>query len=330
MKSENKLITIIVPIYNIEIYLKKCMDSILKQDYKCWEALLIDDGSTDSSGTICDEYVKLDSRFKVIHQSNQGRSSARNCGLRYAKGDYILFVDGDDWIEEDCLSKTSEQASKTQAQMVIFRCKNIYSDRVLDESTGIIERLEGAEPLEFYINGKEQFQNLNAVWGKLYRKDVLANLFFVENKYYEDIMFTTQVYARVNLAIYMDYAFYNYNIATENSITFKGVNELTFRDEIPIFYEKEKYLIAIGRADLAERYVYFIFQRLTTFYRSCLWYNRKEYAEKIYKIVSDDKKKLLQICGQDYVSKFYKIYFRLFLLSPKISSYMWKIVNRCE
>lgn len=94
-------VSIIVPIYNIEQYVGKCIDSILGQTYPLFELILVDDGSTDTSGKICDRYAALDSRIKVLHKKNGGLTSARNAGLKVATGDWIMHVDGDDWIEPD-------------------------------------------------------------------------------------------------------------------------------------------------------------------------------------------------------------------------------------
>lgn len=95
---DTQKISVIVPVYNVEKYLSRCIDSIISQTFSDFELILVDDGSTDSSGKICDEYGKKDGRVKVIHKRNGGLSSARNCGLENAKGNYICFVDSDDWI----------------------------------------------------------------------------------------------------------------------------------------------------------------------------------------------------------------------------------------
>ena len=96
-------VSIIVPVYNIENYIRVCVESILAQTYESFELILVDDGSKDNSGILCDEYAAIDSRVKVIHKENGGVSSARNAGLRQAKGDWIMHVDGDDWIEPDMI-----------------------------------------------------------------------------------------------------------------------------------------------------------------------------------------------------------------------------------
>lgn len=112
------MVSVIVPIYNIEKYLGECIESILGQTYPLYELILVDDGSTDSSGTIADEYVRLDSRIKVIHKQNGGLTSARNAGLKVAQGEWIMHVDGDDWIEPDMIQELLSEAKKSGADIV--------------------------------------------------------------------------------------------------------------------------------------------------------------------------------------------------------------------
>lgn len=116
----NELVSIIVPVYNVEKYLKRCIDSILKQRYQNLEIILIDDGATDQSGSICDEYKEKDNRIIVIHQKNGGLSAARNAGLDIASGSWIMFVDSDDWVSEDYVSHAVKTASEQQADVVLF------------------------------------------------------------------------------------------------------------------------------------------------------------------------------------------------------------------
>lgn len=112
------MVSIIVPIYNIEEYIRECIDSILAQTYPDFELILVDDGSPDNCGRICDEYAEKDVRIKVIHKENGGLTSARNAGLSVAKGDWIMHVDGDDWIEPDMIESLIEAAKATEADLV--------------------------------------------------------------------------------------------------------------------------------------------------------------------------------------------------------------------
>lgn len=136
------LFSFIIPVYNVEPYLRKCLDSILRQKIDNWEALLIDDGSVDESGTICDEYAARDGRFKVFHKANGGVSSARNVGLENACGEWIWFVDPDDWIAADSLKILSETIKKNDCDTIFFGIDYI------DESGAVI----GIENRDLILN----------------------------------------------------------------------------------------------------------------------------------------------------------------------------------
>lgn len=312
----NELISVVVPIYNVEKYLEKCIKSIVDQTYANLEIILVDDGSTDSSGRICDKYAESDERVHVLHQKNGGRSAARNAGMDRASGDYLMFVDGDDWIDDNCLEEVYNFV-ETETEMVVFRERRIYADKVEDDGTDEYMNFLGNEPLEFYVNGCKDFQIYNSVCGKLYRKSLIRDIRFEEGRYYEDIMFTTRVYTACRNCIYLDRAYYNYNIATDSSITYMGVNELTFRDEIPIFYEKENFLRDIGRNDLAEKYSFFRYQRLISYYEESMNNREFVYAKRIAGIIKTDKPVIMKIVKKEYVSRYYGIYLRLFLINSE-------------
>lgn len=132
--------SIIVPVYKAEFYICKCLDSILYQSYGDWEALLIDDGSPDGSGRICDKYAIIDSRFKIFHKENGGVSSARNLGLDNAKGEWILYVDSDDWIAKDALMTLSEYVGKYNTDTIIFGMQNVSSSgELLDNDAKVFK-----------------------------------------------------------------------------------------------------------------------------------------------------------------------------------------------
>lgn len=324
---QQKLISVIVPVYNVEKYLTQCIESVLKQTYHMLELILIDDGSTDQSGEICDRYASVDERVQVFHQANKGRSAARNAGMQAAKGEYLMFVDSDDWIDETCL-ETVWAVTDEGTELVVFRSRNIYADKMEDHSTGERKHFTGSEPLTFYVGGYKDFQVLNAVWGKLYKKSLLADIRFEEGRYYEDVMFTTKTYAACRDCQYLDEAYYNYNIATENSITYQGVNELTFRDEIPIFYEKERYLEELGREDLSERYAYFLYQRLILYYNASVQKKEKDYAKRLAALIKRDKRKIRKVLKQEYVSAYNRLYIQIFLVNAKLAYFVKRLMEK--
>ena len=124
----NPLVTIIIPVYNVEKYLPKCLDSIINQTYNHLEIIIVDDGSKDSSGLICDEYALKDQRIKVLHKKNGGLSSARNAGLDIAKGDYIMFVDSDDYVESHYCEVPLKHALEKNVRIVSFGYNKIFID----------------------------------------------------------------------------------------------------------------------------------------------------------------------------------------------------------
>src|SRR5690554_2285343 len=152
METENELISIIVPVYNVEQYIEKCMVSILSQTYRNIEIILIDDGSTDNSGNLCDTYSAIDPRVKVIHKKNGGISSARNSGLEVAMGEYIGFVDPDDWIETNMYESMYSNIKRNNSEICI--CNYIIDGSDYSRKTELpfnLNVLNKQEILEFII-----------------------------------------------------------------------------------------------------------------------------------------------------------------------------------
>lgn len=157
------MFSVIVPVYNVEKYLDKCLASILGQTFKDYECIIVDDGSPDNSNTIIDNYVKKDQRFKVIHQKNMGLSAARNVGLDIAKGDYITFIDSDDYIANDYLEKFASKITSTDADIVICGFIEVYAEYIKEvssksENTDEIKKNILADVLHAYP------------WNKCYKK----------------------------------------------------------------------------------------------------------------------------------------------------------------
>ncbi|MCM1264351.1 MAG: glycosyltransferase [Butyrivibrio sp.] len=315
---KNELISVVVPVYNIEKYLDKCIESLKNQTYKNLEIILVDDGATDNSGRICDLHARGDDRIFVLHQKNGGRAAARNAGMERATGEYLMFVDGDDWIDTDCIEE-AYKFFENDTEMVVFRERSIYADRVEGNGTDRYAKFVGNEPLEFYVNGYSDFQAATSVCGKLYRRNLVQDICFEEGRYYEDIMFVTKVYAACHNCIYLDKAYYNYNVATDNSITAKGAIEVTFRDEIPLFHEKEVFLNKMGREDLSVRFSYLKYQRLIRYYTECVQAKKREYVKRLVGIIKAEEDSIRKMIKMEYVSRYYRTYLLIFLRSPKMA-----------
>lgn len=178
-------VSIIVPIYNVEKFIKKTITSLINQTYSNIEIILVDDGSPDSSPQICDEYSKKDSRIKVIHKNNNGVSCARNTGIKASSGDYIMFVDGDDYVESDYVEYFVKLIEKTQTKMAIsYGAFDIYhKNQVKKDFIGVISSEETVE--QIYL------QKINvAVWNKIYSKEIINkyHILFNESIWYGEGM----------------------------------------------------------------------------------------------------------------------------------------------
>lgn len=218
-------ISIIVPVYNVEEYLSRCIDSILNQTFTAFELILVDDGSTDNSGLICDEYKKIDSRIKVIHKENGGLSSARNSGLNIASGEYVAFVDSDDLIDRNMIELMINCANNNDADIVSCSYIEFKNEMKLfginNNNNKYKERsFSNLEALENYLL---EYNDINrkidtVVWNKIYRKKLFKDVCFPVGKIYEDGYVTYKLLYKANKVIYLDVPLYFY-FKRENSIS---------------------------------------------------------------------------------------------------------------
>lgn len=194
----NKLISVIIPVYNVEKYLVHCLESVIGQTYKNLQIILVDDGSTDHSPAICDEYAKKDGRIEVIHQKNGGLPAARNCGLKYARGEYIGFVDSDDWIHLDMYKHLAEILEKYNADMSTVECYKTDGDIGIEKQDSInIKVLSQKEYAKTFFKIGEQ-KIVYYVWNRLYKKEILEKNHFEERfTIGEDVVATYKILLKV-------------------------------------------------------------------------------------------------------------------------------------
>mgnify|MGYP004658611791 CR=1 FL=1 len=233
-----ELISVIVPVYNVEKYLKKCIKSIMNQSYTNLEIILINDGSTDNSGKICDELKEQDKRIKVIHKSNGGLSDARNAGLKIANGKYIGFVDSDDYIAEDMFETLYSINKKYDSDISIVSFYEIYKDKVIGvrDSKKLQELTKIDAMKELLIDTNIQ----SYAWNKLFRRELFEGLEFPTNKNFEDIATTLLLFEKANKVVLLEEPKYYY-VRRDDSIV--GVrNYKTYKDYLDVIYDKYKYL----------------------------------------------------------------------------------------
>lgn len=180
-----QLISVIVPVYRVEDYLHRCVDSILRQTYSCIEVILVDDGSPDKCGAICDEYAAGDVRVIVLHQPNRGLSAARNAGLAVAKGDLVAFVDSDDWVHPSLLSELLRLMDKHDADIAACRfLRTTQEDPVVAELPPEVKVYSSAEALRHLLG--PLFGDLVVAPAKLYRRALFDGIRYPEGRFHED------------------------------------------------------------------------------------------------------------------------------------------------
>ncbi len=240
--------TVIVPVYNVEGYLVKCVDSILAQTEPDFELLLVDDGSTDGSGALCDKLAQKDSRIQVIHQKNQGLGGARNTGIKAATGDWVLLVDSDDWIEPELLEKTLEAGLREEADLVMFGFRSV------DEQGNTLQTFVEDVPKDRSLTIGERPDLLlmaPSAWCRLYRRELLVRtgILFPPRVWYEDIRTTPKLLVAASRVVFLSYVGYDYLSRTGSITKNKNADRnreilLAFDDLFAYFKEKglfEKY-----------------------------------------------------------------------------------------
>ena len=249
MKKNRELISVIVPIYNVEKYLSECIDTLIKQSFDNLEIILIDDGSTDNCPTICDEYQKKDKRIKVIHKKNGGLSDARNSGLKIAKGEYIIFVDSDDFVNINFVEVLYNLCVQNNSEMAI--CKFARVQEITDVDWEFLDNSYEKEIMtgkEFTISVYEgKSENLGFVaWNKIYKKELFEKnkIEYPVNRYYEDTFTTFKLLYYSKKVVVTDVPLYYYrsregSIITSN-ITLKKLNDMLEADIYPVSYYDER------------------------------------------------------------------------------------------
>ena len=211
----NDKVSVIVPVYNVEKYIGRCIESIIKQSYKNLEIILIDDGSKDNSGKICDEYAQKDNRIKVIHKKNGGLSDARNTGLNIVNGEYICFIDSDDYIHKDLLKDNLEKLIQQKADMICFNRFVVNGEKIIEKPQLYNENMTTYD----VISGIWKKKLSNVVWDKLYKKSLWENVRFVKGQIFEDLYAMPYILENVNKIICNNQAYYYYERGNVSSIS---------------------------------------------------------------------------------------------------------------
>ena len=322
MNKQMEKISVIVPIYNVEKYLDKCVDSIVNQTYRNLEIILVDDGALDGSPKICDDWAKKDSRIKVIHKKNGGLSSARNAGIDAAQGNYLSFIDSDDWIDEDFIEVLYNAIIKDKSDLAICGFKKIEED-----TCKVIYNEPSCDKDQYVENGLDLlFKQKNVSYviacNKLYKKEIFADLRYMPGKIHDDEFVIYDVYTHAKGGVSLvNRCMYNY-LQRGNSIISITNNEKIF-DIIDAFK------LRLSKIDKNSIYYSSAVRQYLDAFLPVYFKVRKnrDLRTKIFKNYKSEIKVLKNIKE----SKKFRLKHTLFKLFPKLTTFlMYKVVKHCD
>jgi len=321
------LISIIVPIYKVEKYLNRCIKSILNQTYKNIEIILVDDGSPDNCGKICDRYANEDKRIKVIHKKNGGLSDARNAGLEICTGEYISFIDSDDWVEKNYIEVLYNLIKLKNSDIAICNYIEIFDEKI--KSLTEIEEIYTYSNIDslYQLMGKNGV-NFTVAWGKLYKKTLFENIRFPVGKIHEDEYTTYKLLYISKKVSYTTKKLYYY-LKRKDSITGESFNIKNRLDAIEAIKERIKFFNDNGLIELS----YLSYKTLFFLYLDVIYYLKIQknnvnlnYKKNIYIDFNNIKSKLKK-------TKFdikFKIFYEMSFLAPFITYSIFIIIKKIK
>lgn len=223
MNFKKPLVSIIVPVYNAEKYIRECLDSIMAQTYTNLECLIIQDGSTDNSMEICREYVRVDARIRLFEQENRGLSAARNRGLDNMRGEYLTFVDADDCLSKNFLEITMRMMMENAADIVVVDDKKFKNVKGKEPELKEYQSYSFTGRQILQMTG-ERFQHFFVpAWAKLYRRDIFCDMRFDEGKIHEDAFIFHRIYGKAKKICFVDEKLYYYRLSEESLTRINGI-----------------------------------------------------------------------------------------------------------
>lgn len=241
------MISVIVPVYNVEEYLEECLDSIQKQTYIDIEVILVNDGSTDRSKEICERYCEKDSRFKLVNQENKGLSGARNRGMLESKGEFISFVDSDDVLKEDMLEQLMKQMTSEDIDIVECWYTNEKQELELSTPKNVKTIFQGDSKEALVSLCKDNIVRLNAV-AKLFRRQVIVNFPFLEGLFYEDVYGGIGILKHIRKMVKINYIGYYYRVRQgsimNRKFSMKNLDLFTICDKVEQLYQGDTFALA--------------------------------------------------------------------------------------
>lgn len=311
------LVSIILPIYKVENYIDKCVNSVINQTYRNIEIILVDDGSPDNCPRICDEYKKVDNRIKVIHKENGGLSDARNAGMDVATGKYIAFIDPDDYVSKDYIEILYENITKNDADISIcsfIKVNDGENDKQIEINKNIVHTFSRMQAFENLYN-KEYALNTIVAWNKLYKRELWNDLLYPKGKIHEDEFVICNLIQKSNKIVYTDKVLYYY-VQHKSSITGNGYNEKTF-DKFEAFEKRANFFKEISYIQLYEKCLYEL----------CLA-NRMVYISTDNKVLKNKLNSQFKIVSKQYIKEKFSMKRKAKILILKFSPFVLNIKRR--
>lgn len=311
-------ISIIVPIYNVEKYIDRCINSILSQTLKEIEIILIDDGSPDKCGEICDNYAKIDNRIKVIHTSNGGVSKARNIGIDNASGEYITFVDPDDYIDKNMYEILYKAVKENNSEIAISSFSYIIDgkEKVEDISNNILN-FNRSEAINNYFNNIYPF-NYSFLWNKIFKRDLFNEIRLNINiLVQEDTEIMIKLYNKSSLITYIGQPLYFYELREESATSNKiSKGKITTEQAFLEIYRYTKENLPQFKSKALLKYISYYFNIIIEIIK-----NYDNYENEYNKLIKKLKAIYREVIYDKNISIKYKIHSSFLLISPKLYKY---------
>lgn len=327
---EQEKISVIIPVYNVEEYLEKCLESVINQTYKNLEIIIVDDGASDICKQICEKYEQKDKRITVIHTPNQGIASARNTGIKNITGDFIGFVDSDDIVHKTMFEELYNCIKEKQADIAICQYEPFYAEKK------IIEKNEENEQIQEYQNedGIKELLKDNKIashlWNKLYKKELWKDIYFPEGKTLEDIAVMYKIFAKSNKIECMDKKLYYYR--QRGTSILGNVNEKLIQDfaeivqirseDLQVQYPMLKKEIAYNKINILLR-LHLITVRKKELYNS-------EFMKKQYQELCRLTKKYSSYFKEKSIPKKFRMFTKMCCINRNLFLYITKIFYKIK
>ena len=308
-------ISIIIPVYNVEKYIERCLESILNQAFNEYEVIIVNDGSTDNSGKICDKYSEINKNINVIHKKNGGVSSARNLGIDVAKGEYIAFIDPDDFIDSNMFKILYENLKELNGDIAICSVNEIRNDNIeLGDNSGEVISYSKDDAIEGYFKGKYPF-NQNYLCNKLFKRSLFEKVRLNEDiTYQEDSEIMIQLLDLSKLVIYLGRALYNYDLR-EGSLSSGKISKgkITAERAFYSIYEYTIYNICEYKSKALLKYISLVFNIVIEIIK-----NYEEYKEEYLNMITRIREIYCELLKTKGIPVKYKIHATLIIVSPRL------------